>query len=357
MLYNLNHKTYLNFVTGQRIDHKSARRYLFQQIQKRKGCGVLSAKNTAAVTMRPPTTRNRVWKRIKKNAGLYILFAPVLIYYLVFHYYPMLGLQIAFKNFLPTDGIWGSEWIGFEHFQMFFSSPDFWRLLYNTLSISILQLVFGFPVPVILAIIINEVRGKRFRKLVQTVTYAPHFISVVVLAGMLVTFLSPSSGIINFIIQALGGQPVDFLGKAEWFKPIYVLSGIWQTSGYSAIVFIASLTSIDTSLYEAAAIDGCGRIKRLLNVDIPAILPTVVTMFILNVGKIMNVGYQKILLLQNSLNTSASDVIQTYVYRMGLANGLFDFATAVGLFNNIINLILLLLVNKISRQVAETSLW
>lgn len=296
-------------------------------------------------------------KKIKKNWELYLLMLPVVIYFIIFHYYPMYGIQIAFKDFVPSLGYSGSEWVGFKHFKTFFNSYDFWRLLKNTLGISFYQLIAGFPAPIILAIMLNEIRRKKYKKFMQTITYAPHFISTVTIAGIMTIFLSPDSGIINFVIRAFGGESVDFLGKAEWFKTIFVTSNIWQNAGWGSIIYLASLTSIDTALYEAAAIDGCNKFKRIWNIDIPGILPTAIILLTMNLGRIMNVGFQKILLLQNSLNISSSDVIQAYVYRMGLENAQFSLSTAVGLFNNIINLILLISFNKFAKKAFKESLW
>lgn len=295
--------------------------------------------------------------QIINNWQLYVLILPVLAYYIVFHYAPMYGVQIAFKDYYFIKGIWGSPWVGFEHFNRFFKSYFFGTLLKNTIGISLYQLVAGFPAPIILALMINEVSNKFFKRTVQTVTYAPHFLSTVVLVGMLLSFLSPRNGIINEIIKVLGGEPIYFIAKPEWFKTLYVFSGIWQNTGWSSIIYISALTGIDPQLHEAAKVDGAGRLKRIWHINIPGITPTMVILLILNMGKIMNVGFEKIFLMQNKMNMTSSDVISTFVYNNGLLNGQFSFSAAVGLFNSVINFILLVTVNRISKKLNETSLW
>ncbi|WP_249716689.1 sugar ABC transporter permease, partial [Paenibacillus sp. J31TS4] len=263
----------------------------------------------------PAKSRLAQWlKPFARNWELYVLISPVIAYYLIFEYYPMYGVQIAFKNFVATKGIWGSDWVGFRHFQRFFDGYYFWRLIKNTLGISLYQLAVGFPVPILLALMINEVRAKWFKKFIQTVTYAPHFLSTVVLVGMLIMFLSPQSGLINMIIVFFGGEPVNFMTEPGWFKSIFVLSGVWQQMGWSSIIYLAALAGIDPQLHEAARVDGATRVQRIWHVNIPGILPTIVILLILNVGSIMGVGFEKVFLMQNSLNMEASDVISTYVY-------------------------------------------
>ena len=301
--------------------------------------------------------KKRTFARIKKNADLYILFALPLIFVFIFRYVPMYGVIIAFKDFNPIQGILGSPWVGLKHFRNFISAYEFQRVLVNTVTLSLGQLFFGFPVPIFLALVVNELRSKSYKKLVQTVTYAPHFISTVVLAGMLVMFLSPSTGIINKLMNVFGLESISFLAKSQWFKPVYIISEIWQQAGWSSIIYIATLTGVDTQLYDAAYVDGCTRIKMIRYIDLPFLMPTVIILLILRCGQIMNIGFEKVLLLQNNLNMSSSDIIQTYVYRKGLVNSQFSFSTAVGLFNNIINMLLLIGVNKLSGAVSETSLW
>ncbi len=296
-------------------------------------------------------------KSIKNDWSLYLLITPVIIYFLVFQYWPMYGVQIAFKDFLAVKGIWNSPWVGFKHFERFFSNYQFWRLLKNTLGISIYQLAVGFPLPILLALMMNEVGNKYFKKTVQMATYAPHFLSTVVLAGMVISFLSPTNGIINSLITFFGGKPIYFMAEPGWFKTIFVFSGVWQNAGWGSIIYMAALAGIDPSLYEAAEIDGASKIKRILYVTIPGILPTAIILLILDSGKIMNVGFEKSFLMQNPLNISSSEVISTYVYKSGLVGAQYSFATAVGLFNSVVNFILLLTVNKISKSTSETGLW
>ncbi len=301
--------------------------------------------------------QGRVIRAIIRHWQLYVLIAPVLVYFVVFHYIPMYGVQIAFKDFIATKGIGGSPWVGFKHFIRFFDSYFFWRLLKNTLGISLYELAVGFPIPIVLALLINEVRHKGYKKFVQTVTYAPHFLSTVVLVGLVIMFLSPTSGIINTLMKALGGEPISFMTKPEWFKTIYVLSGVWQQMGWSSIIYLAALAGIDPGLHEAAKVDGATRLQRIWHINLPGIMPTVVILLILNIGSLMGVGFEKVFLMQNSLNNESSDVISTYVYRSGLLGAQYSFAAAVGLFNSVVNFILLLTVNRIAKAVNQASLW
>ncbi|TVQ20752.1 MAG: sugar ABC transporter permease [Spirochaetaceae bacterium] len=296
-------------------------------------------------------------RRIVANYDLYLFVLPAALYFLIFHYGPIYGLQIAFKEFSPVRGITGSLWVGFEHFQRFFTSYHFWNLIRNTLGISVYQLVVGFPAPIILALMLNEVRNRRFKRVVQTVTYAPHFISVVVMTGMILIFLRSPSGIVNHMIVALGGEPVRFMVRAEYFKTIYVLSEVWQRTGWGSIVYLAALSGIDPQIYEAAIIDGATRLQRVRHINIPGILPIIIILLILNTGQIMSVGFEKVFLLQNPLILSTSEVISTYVYKSGLQNFQYSFAAAVGLVNSVINFLLLVSVNTIARRTGETGLW
>ncbi|NSW91848.1 MAG: sugar ABC transporter permease [Firmicutes bacterium] len=296
-------------------------------------------------------------KKILPNWELYLFIIPSLIYFIVFHYAPMYGVQIAFKDFIASKGIWGSPWVGFEHFQRFFNSYYFWMLIKNTVGINLYSLAVGFPVPIILALMLNEAKDDLFKRTVQTVTYAPHFISTVVMVGMIIAFLSPSTGIVNKLIKALGGEPIAFMQEPQWFKTIYVFSGVWQDAGWGSIIYLAALAGIDPQLHEAAIMDGATRIQRIWHINIPGILPTVVILLILRTGSIMNIGFEKVFLMQNPLNMDTSDVISTYVYRSGLIQSQYSFSAAVGLFNSIINFDLLVLINSIARRVSETSLW
>lgn len=312
----------------------------------------------SALTMNMPAAKKKsVWKRMAQTWELYLFIAPAFLYFLIFHYGPMYGIQIAFKNFIPAKGITGSPWVGFDHFERFFNSYYFWDLLWNTLSISLYELAIGFPLPIILALAFNEVKDGFFKRTVQTVTYAPHFISVVVMAGIIITFLSPSTGIIVHIIEFLGFEPAAFLTDPRWFKTVYVLSGVWQSTGWGTIIYLAALSGVDPQLHEAAIMDGASRWQRIWNINIPTIVPTITILLILNMGSILGVGFEKILLLQNPLNMEASDVISTFVYRSGLVDAQYSFSTAVGLFNSVVNALLLITVNQIARRTSETSLW
>ncbi len=296
-----------------------------------------------------------LWSGVRKRWQLYIFLLPTLSYFILFQYVPMYGLQIAFKNYMASKGIWGSPWIGLDHLERFFNSYYFWRLLNNTLLINLYQLVL-FPVSIMVALSLNELRSGRLKSTVQTITYAPHFISVVVMAGMIITFLDPNSGIVNSALRLLGQEPIHFMAEAGWFKSIYVLSGEWQNLGWGAIIYLAALAGIHPELHEAAKVDGASRFQRILYVNIPGIMPTVIIMLILNMGNMMTVGFEKIYLLQNNLNIEASDVIQTYVYRSGILQAQYSFSAAIGLFNNVINFIVLVIFNNLARRTG-TSLW
>ncbi|MFD1956791.1 ABC transporter permease [Paenibacillus thailandensis] len=295
--------------------------------------------------------------RMRRNADLYLLFLPVAAFFVLFQYVPMYGVQIAFKDFIAVQGIWGSPWIGFEHFERFFNSYYFWRLIGNTLGIGVYELVVGFPLPIMLALLIHEVRSARFRRFVQTVTYAPHFLSTVVVVGILMMFLSQESGMLNGFIQMAGGEPIGFLTEPSWFKTIFVGSGVWQSMGWNSIIYLAALAGIDPQLHEAAKVDGASRLQRIWHINLPGILPTVVILLILNVGQVLGVGFEKVYLLQNNLNMQASDVISTNVYRSGILGAQYGYSAAVGLFNSVVNFILLLSVNRLARRLNGTSLW
>lgn len=294
---------------------------------------------------------------MKRHWQLYILILPALIYFLIFCYAPMYGIQLAFKDYNALLGITKSPWVGFDHFIRFFRSYQFEKLLKNTISLSLWQLILGFPIPVILALSLNYARNAKFKRFVQTITYAPHFISIVVLVGMLNIFFAIKGGIVNQIITAFGGEAILFMGKEKYFQPLFVGSGIWQNMGWNAIIYLATLSGVSPELHEAAVMDGASKLKRVLHIDIPSILPTIIIMLILNFGQLMGIGFEKAYLMQNSLNMGKSEIIATYVYKIGLIDAQYGFATAVGLFNSIINFILLIVVNKISSKISETSLW
>lgn len=298
----------------------------------------------------------KVKAKLKRDRQYYLLILPAVIYVLVFCYAPMYGVQIAFKNYKMSLGVFKSSWVGFRNFMDFFNSYSFWTLIENTFILSFYSLIVGFPIPIIVALIINELKGN-FKKFTQTVLYAPHFISTVVLVGMITALLSPSSGAFNTILNKLGIESIYFMGLPEWFRHIFVWSGVWQQMGWNAIVYIAALSSVDPSLHEAASIDGATRFQKILKINLPTIAPTIIIMLIMRMGQLASVSYEKVYLMQNDLNVEVSEVISTYVYKRGLLNYNYSFATAVGLFNNVINVALVLLANKISKKFSETSLF
>lgn len=313
--------------------------------------------NALVATMGRKSMTARFCAAFRKNWGLYLLAAPTLIYVAIFLYGPMFGIIIAFENYSPTKGFFGSPFVGLKHFKEFFESYNFWSIFNNTLTLSFYNLVANFPIPIIFALLLNQVTSKRFKSLVQTVSYAPFFISVVVLVGMLSVFLSPQSGIVNVFIKLSGGQAIYFLGKPELFQHIYVWSGVWQSTGQAAIIYIAALTTISQDLHEAAMVDGATKLQRIIHIDVPGIMPTAITMLLLNLGRIMSLGFEKAYLMQNTLNKSASEIISTYVYTIGLQNSEFSYATAIGLFNAVINCVLVVFVNYLSRKFTDNSLW
>ena len=301
-------------------------------------------------------TKTAIKKDWKRNWKLYAMMIPVFLFYILFCYKPMYGIIIAFKDYMPGLGITGSPWIGFENFIEFFTGKYFTRILFNTLNISITSIIFGFPAPIILALLINEVVHKKFAKTVQTITYMPHFISIVVVCGLLRVFVA-EDGIINYIIGFFGGDKANLLQSPSAFVPIYVISGIWQEIGWGSIIYLAALAGVDQELYEAASIDGAGRLRQTWSITLPSIMPTIVTMFILKLGQMMNVGFEKIILMYNPMTYETADVISTYTYRVGLQDFRYGFSTAVGLFNSVINFALIMIANTISRKVNDTSLW
>ena len=296
-------------------------------------------------------------RRAWRSRYLLLMMLFPFAYMVLFEYIPMYGAQIAFREFNPFRGIWNSEWVGFYHFQQFFKSVFFFRLFRNTLIISLTQLLFTFPLPIILALMLNEVRNRYAKQTIQTVIYLPHFISVVVVVGLIFAVLSPHSGIINRLIKLFGQEPVYFFNEPVYFPFIIALSEVWQNTGWGTIVYLAAITSIDPGLYEAAVIDGASRFKQLVHITLPSILPTIITLFILRIGGLFSVGYQKILLLYNPTIYETADIIQTFVYRRGILGQEYSFTTAVGLFNSVLNLIMLVTFNKIMKHVSETSLW
>ncbi|NMA83550.1 MAG: sugar ABC transporter permease [Epulopiscium sp.] len=296
------------------------------------------------------------WKYLKKSWILYLFVLPPIIYLLIFDYVPLYGIQIAFKNFRPAQGIWGSKWVGFAHFKTFFESYHFWSLLKNTLILSLYSLIAGFPIPIILALLLNHCRFPKLKKSLQTITYAPHFISTVVFCGMIFMFLSVD-GIVNHFLGFLGIDPIIFMSKAEYFRHIYVWSGVFKGMGWSSIIYIATLASVSPDLHEAALVDGATKMQRIIHIDLPSIIPTMVILLILNTGQIMNVGFEKAFLLQTPVNLEFSEIISTYVYKKGIQGAQFSYSAAIGLFNNITNFILLTLVNAGARKANGNSLW
>lgn len=296
-------------------------------------------------------------RRFRKSIPLYILMLPAIIYLFLFNYVPMYGIQIAFKEFTVGQGITGSPWVGFYHFTRFFDSARFWQLLKNTLAINLINLLIGFPFPIILALLLNYCNVKWFKKTVQMATYIPHFISVVVLVSLLTLFLSPSSGFINRLIMGLGGNAIDFMAIPSAFKYVFVFSGVWQGIGWGSIIYIGALTVVGPELHEAAIIDGATKMQRILNIDLPSISETIIIMFIMQIGKLLDLGFQKVYLMQNGANLTASEVISTYVYKVGIAQSNYSYSTAIGLFNTVINLILLCVANRACKKLSGSSLF
>ena len=308
------------------------------------------------ITAKKESFGARLLKNMRKNWILYLMITPVLLYYIIFSYVPMYGVLLAFKEYEIKKGILGSPWVGFEHFRRFFSAYDFERLLMNTIGLSVYGMIAGFPIPIIFALMLNYLRHTKLKKVVQMVSYAPYFISTVVICGMITIFMAPDTGILNVIRGFFGLESVNFLAKPEWFKSIYVWTGVWQGMGWSSIIYISALAGVDYEMHEAAIVDGATKIQRMIHVDLPSIKPTILMLLILQMGSLMNVGFEKVYLLQNTLNKSAASVISTYVYEVGLINSDYGYSTAVGLVNSVLNIILLLLANKTAQTVSETSL-
>ena len=300
-----------------------------------------------------------IWRRIFERWELYVFLVPAVVYLVLFNYAPMYGILMAFKDFRPSRGILGSEWVGLKHFQRFISMPAFGDILRNTLTLSLYSLFASFPLPIVLALSMNSCEAKRFRKAVQTITYIPYFISMVVLVGMINIFFSPSLGIISNMLKKFGmlDGTLNILVQADKFPHLYVWSGVWQNIGWNSIIYMSALSAVDPALHEAAVVDGASKFQRIRYIDFPAILPTVVIMLILDTGKIMNVGFEKVYLMQNAMNLSTSEIISTYVYKIGIQQGKYSLSTAINLFNSIINFILLLSVNFISKKAGQASIW
>lgn len=317
----------------------------------------MSLSGNAYVDSKNTNKSNKIINRLKKDYQIYLLALPAIIYVIIFNYIPMYGIQIAFKDFTIGAGISGSPWVGLDNFKRFLSSYQFITTLKNTIFLSVYSLVVNFPFPIILALLLNQVKNMKFKKTVQTVTYAPHFISVVIMVSMLIIMLSPTSGVVNSVIKMLGGEAKNFMAEPGMFKTIYVLSDIWQQIGWSSIIYLSAISSINPELYEAAKVDGASKFKQILHVDLPGIAPTTIIMLILAMGRIMSMGMQKAFLMQNPLNLTSSEIISTYIYKSGLLQAQYSYSAAVGLFESLINVVLLVIVNSISKKVSETSLW
>ncbi|MCM1543634.1 MAG: ABC transporter permease subunit [Blautia sp.] len=301
---------------------------------------------------------------MSKNYELYLFVLPAFVVLVIFNYIPIYGLQIAFKDFVPSKGIAGSEWTGLKHFMRFVSGYQFENLMANTFVLALQVIFFTFPIPVLFALVVNQLKNGWKKNMIQTISYMPHFISTVVIAGMLLVFLSPRSGIVNIIISWLGGEKINFMGMASWFRPLYIISEIWQHMGWESIVFVAALSSVDPTYYEAAKMDGAGRFKRMLYIDLPMLLPTMIIVFILKVGYVTSAGgsamspvFEKVFLMQNDLNLSTSEVIATYVYKIGLKSQQYSYSAAIGLFNTLISFSLVAVMNKIGKKTTGAGLW
>ena len=297
-------------------------------------------------------------RRRRRKGLIYLSFMiPGLLFYLIFHYAPMYGTVIAFKDYNPFVGFWDSAWVGVKHFDEFFHSLYFGRLLKNTFLLSFANIVFSFPMPIIFALMLYEVRSNRLRSCIQSLSYFPYFVSMVVLCGLVRNFTSPSTGLVNAVITALGGTAIDFMSSSGWFRPVYIISGIWQGMGWNSIIYYATLTSVDISLFEAADIDGANRLHKIWYISLPSLMPTIITLLLVNLGNMMNVGFEKVMLLYTPATYETADIISTYVYRSGMVSLQYSFASAVGLFNSLIGIILISIFNLLARRLSGTSLW
>lgn len=309
--------------------------------------GPVFGRKKAAVAV--PGHRKPLKQRLKENWQLYLLLLIPVVITVVYKYGPMYGIQIAFRDYSPSGGITGSEWVGMEWFERFFSSPNCWRMIKNTVLLSLYSLLWSFPVPIILALALNQLRFHKLKRVVQTVLYAPHFISTMIICGMLRIFLSPSGGLINLLL----GTSIDFINQSSMFRTIYIASGIWQEAGWGTIIYLATLSSVDTSLYEAAKVDGASVFQRILHIDLPALVPMAVLQLILSASNLMNVGFEKIFLLQTDLNKPVSDTIAVYVYEQGILGAEYSYSTAIGLFNTAVNIVLLIVVSRIAKKASD----
>lgn len=296
-------------------------------------------------------------KSLRADWMLYVMIMIAVAHVFIFHYVPMYGIIMAFKKFKASLGIWGSPWVGFQHFETFMGQISFWKVVLNTLILSFYGLIFGFPAPILLALLLNEVKNVKFKKITQTISYLPHFLSTVIVVGMLVEVLSPSTGVVNTVIKFLGGEPIFFMQKSSWFRTIYISSGIWQGIGWGSIIYMAAIASIDQEMYDSAEIDGAGRFRKMWNITLPSIAPTIIILLIMRIGGLMNENLEKVMLIRNDLNANVAETIGYYVYRSGIIGSNFSYATAVGLFDAVVGLVLIAGANRISKKVSETSLW
>lgn len=301
--------------------------------------------------------RKEIWRKVRKDKWYYLLLLPGVIYFLLFRYGPMWGILIAFKNYMPFLGFWKSQWVGFQHFKDFFSNPDFFKLLRNTLIISFYNLVFTFPAPIILALLLNEVKNALFKRTVQTLVYIPHFISMTIVVSLTYIFLTTQGGFVNNWLVEHTGKKIYFLTDPKWFRPLIIIQTIWKETGWGTIIFLAALTNIDPSLYEAAIVDGANRWQQLRHITLPCLMPTVTILLILRLGGILDTGFEQIYLMMNSLNREVAEVFDTYVYTMGITRGAFSYSTAVGLFKSVVGIILIQVSNILARKVSDISLF
>lgn len=302
-----------------------------------------------------PVPKKNLWKQIAKHWEFYVLLLPGIILTIIFKYVPMYGVQIAFRDYNPVGGFFGSPWVGLKWFERFFNNYNSIRMIKNTVLLSLYSILWTFPIPIILALLINQVKWKKFQRVSQTILYAPHFISTMILCGMLRIFLSPSGGLISTIIQAFGGKATNLIDSATAFRTIYISSSVWQDAGWGTIIYIATLSSVDASLHEAARVDGATPLQRIFYIDIPELVPVIVIQLIMSFGNLMNVGFEKAYLLQTSLNKATSEIIATYVYEQGLLKAMYSFSTAVGLFNTVVNIVLLVVVNTVCKRLSDVS--
>ena len=305
----------------------------------------------------PGRGKGRPQSKLRGNYDLIWFCLPGIINMLIFHYLPLYGVQIAFRNFKPKRGIWGSEWVGLANIERFFRSPNSWNIISNTLILSLYSLAAGFPVAILLALMLNSFRHKRYRRVIQAVTYAPHFISTVVMCGMILLFLSPRVGVVNTMIRALGGESINFMQESGWWRDIYVWSGVWQSMGWNSVIYFAALAGVSPEYHEAAIVDGATKFQRIRFIDLPFLAPVITMLLILNFGSILSIGFEKAYALQNDLNKPVSQIISTYVYQVGLLDRDISFSTAIDLFNSLVNATLLITVNYISRRIGDNSLW